>query len=250
MARGRHPVLTPSVPGNLEVPDPFALLTAAVVRLLLAEPHAEAFLEWMRRQAPRDHPAIFAGLPIPDTWPSYATTLGVGLWNAMPFPHNGFRPEPLPPQEASDPCRCRSGRQYARCCALLPSTSIPGFALWMPLMEQMDDPTRIAAAASLQMPANLLLELAQFWHGHQFYDLVLKLLEPVYRQLPKALAAAPRDKYEQPMREVLEPLTGIFVDSLMEVGGPVKERRWRQRLLAELPPELHGAVKVLGIAVV
>ena len=249
MSRGRHPTLGPPVEGNLEFPDPFELLTAAAVREMLARPDADAFLEWMRREGPTGHPGVFVDMPERELWPSFATILGVGLWNAMPFPDHGFRHRPLPKQKASAACRCRSGKKYRRCCARLPAPpALPSAMLWMVTIHELEDEGRIAAAASLQMPGDLLLELAQLWSTSQLYELVLKLLEPVFRQLPKILATEPRSRmHETPIREVLEPLLKVFVESLMEAGGAAKERRWRKRLLAELPAELHYAVKVLGV---
>ena len=52
--------------------------------------------------------------------------------------------------------------------------------------------------------------------------------------------------YGKPISEYLEPLTKLFVDSVMEAGGYAREKRWRKRLLAELPAELHGSVIVLA----
>ncbi len=249
MFRGRHPTLSAFGGGDLELPDPIELLTAAAVREMLARPDADTFLEWMRREGPVGHPGVFAAVPAPELWPSFATNLGIGLWNAMRFPDKGFRPDPLPTQKASAACRCRSGEKYGRCCARLSAPlSISPAYLWPVLVQELNDEKLIAAAASLQMPADLLLELAKYWQRLQLYELVLKLLEPVFRKLPKFLAAQPSgSRREKPIREVLEPLIHVFVDSLMERGGPAKERRWRRRLLAELPAELQHAVKVLGI---
>ncbi len=249
MSRGRSPTHSPSAGGHLELPDPIELLTVAAVREMLARPDTDSFLEWIRREGPEGHPGVFADIPEPELWPSFATNLGIGLWNAMPFPDNGFRSNPLPKQKASAPCRCCSGKKYGRCCARWPAPpSFPSAMLWMVMIRELEDEDRVTAAASLRMPADILLELVEHWQGLQLYETVLKLLEPVFRKLPKILAARPpRSRDEKPIRAALEPLLKIFVDSLMEGGSPAKERRWRKRLLAELPTELHHTVKVLGI---
>ncbi len=247
--RGRDPTLSPSADGDIELPDPIELLTAAAVREMLARPDADTFLEWIRREGPKDHPGVFSDLETPELWPSFATNLGVGLWNAMPFPNNGFRPHPLPKQKGSAPCRCRSGKKYGRCCARLPGPpSFPSYPLWAVMLHELDDEVVFAAAASLQMPADFLLQLAQLWQRSDLDDLVLKLLEPVFRKLPKILTRRPRESQQiQQLRAQLEPLLKVFVYALMEAGSPAKERRWRKRLLAELPEELQGTAGVLGI---
>ena len=248
-SRGRNPIASPSAGGHLEVPDPFELLTTAAIREMLARPDVDSFLEWMRREGPKGHPGVFADLPDPEFWPSFATTLGIGLWNAMPLPNNRFRAKPLPEQKGSAPCRCRSGKKYARCCARLPGPpSFPATMHWIVMIREMEDATLNSAAASLQMPADLLLELVQHWRSLQLYERILKLLEPVFRKLPKILADQPhRDQQDKPIREFLVPLLEIFVDALMEEGSAAKQRRWRKRLLEELPEELHRSVTVLGI---
>ena len=252
--RGRHPTPFPSGGRSLELPDPFDRLVIAAVREMLArcprgEDSAEAFLEWMREKGPEDHPGVFAGVPAQQLWPSFATNLGIGLWNAMPFPDNGFRPDPLPKQKAAAPCRCRSGKKHGRCCARLadpPSFSSAFF--WAVLIEEADDEDLYAAASSLRVPGDLLLELAKHWQRHQLYEEMLKLLEPVFRQLPKILAGRPAPvRHQKPIRDVLEPLLNVFLDALMEVGSAARERRWRRRLLAELPVELKDAAGVLGV---
>ena len=246
--RGRYPTQSSAAGDRLELPDPLDLLTVAAVRQMLARPDADAFLEWLRREGPKDHPGVFADVPAPQLWPSFATNLGIGLWNAMPLPGNGFRPDPLPEQEAAAPCRCRSGKEHGRCCARISAPlSFPSALLWIVVVRELEDEDLVAAAASLQMPGDILLELVEYWNRLQLYDLVLKLLEPVLRKLPNILAQPRRSRNEKPIREVLEPLLEVFVDSLMEGGSPAKERRWRKRLLAELPAHLHHTVKVLGV---
>jgi hypothetical protein len=247
--RGRQQAPFSLAGGDLELPGPMDLLIAAAVREMLARSDAAGFLEWIRREGPAGHPGVFVDVPAPELWPSLATKLGVALWDAMPFPHNGFRPDPLPAQKGSDACLCRSGKKFGRCCARLPvPPPFPPILLWEALLRELEDEELIAAAASLQMPGGLLLELARWWQLEQLYERVLKLLEPVFRQLPRVLATpAPKSRHDKPIREFLEPLLDVFLDALMERGSAAKERSWRKRLLAELPGELQDKAKVLGV---
>lgn len=100
------------------------LLQEAVGQILHLQ-NSEAFLSWMRVEAPRRFPEVFAGLP-DRTRSGLATELGRQIWNATPIPRRGFRsfrPLPLPRPETSDPCPCRSGRAYGRCCAGAPAVT-------------------------------------------------------------------------------------------------------------------------------
>jgi hypothetical protein len=98
------------------------LLREAVGQILYLQ-NGEAFLSWMRVEAPRRFPEVFAGLP-DRVGRALATELGRQIWNATPLPRRGFRPLPLPRAKPADPCPCRSGRSHERCCAGAPA--VPG----------------------------------------------------------------------------------------------------------------------------
>lgn len=108
----------------------FLRLLKAAVRQILVLQNAEAFLSWMRVEAPERFPEVFAGLGYP-VRRALATELGRQVWNIAPLPRQGYRPMPLPPLRASDRCLCRSGRPYGRCCSGAPAA--PGLGpqlLW------------------------------------------------------------------------------------------------------------------------
>jgi hypothetical protein len=46
--------------------------------------------------------------------------LARGIWNEVPLPRNGFRPEPIPEPAPGAPCPCGSRRSYRSCCAAAP----------------------------------------------------------------------------------------------------------------------------------
>ena len=98
------------------------ILKEAVGQILHLQ-HGDAFLSWMRVEAPRRFPEVFTGLP-ERVRRALATELGRQIWNVTPIPRRDFRPMPLPRPKASDPCPCRSGRAYERCCANAPA--MPG----------------------------------------------------------------------------------------------------------------------------
>ena len=98
------------------------ILKEAVGQILHLQ-NGEAFLSWMRVEATRRFPEVFAGLP-DRVRRALATELGRQIWNATPIPRKDFRPMPLPRPKASASCPCRSGRTYERCCANAPA--VPG----------------------------------------------------------------------------------------------------------------------------
>lgn len=101
----------------------FLRILKEAVRQILHLQNGEAFLSWMRAEATRRFPEVFAGLP-ERVRRALATELGRQIWNATPIPRRNFRPMPLPRPKASDPCPCRSGRIHERCCAAAPP--VPG----------------------------------------------------------------------------------------------------------------------------
>lgn len=98
------------------------LLKEAVGQILYLQ-NGDAFLSWMRVEATRRFPEVFAGMP-ERVRRAVATELGRQVWNATPLPRRDFRPLPLPRPKPSDPCPCRSGRSHERCCANAPA--VPG----------------------------------------------------------------------------------------------------------------------------
>ena len=98
------------------------ILKEAVGQILHLQ-NGDAFLSWRREEATRHYPELFGGLPDRDRR-ALATELGRQIWNATPIPRRDFRPMPLPRTKASDPCPCRSGRTFERCCAGAPA--VPG----------------------------------------------------------------------------------------------------------------------------
>jgi hypothetical protein len=123
------------------------ILKEAVGQILHLQ-NGDAFLSWMRVEATRHFPEVFAGLP-DRVRRALATELGRQIWNATPLPRRGFRPMPLPRPKTSDPCPCRSGRSYERCCANAPA--VPGLTpelMWALVVGEL--PLEAAAALAEQ----------------------------------------------------------------------------------------------------
>lgn len=168
--------------GDLQTADPFFYLASDAVEQILESEDPETFLRWMRDVAPSRHPWIFTGLPDVEQWPAYATTLGLGLWNAMPLPRCGFRPEPLGEPDLDEGCRCRSGQSYGACCARRPPPpDLASDVLWEEMVIRLEDDELLSASMSGQMPAHLLVGLVderlQAGDPYEAYA----LLEPIFQ---------------------------------------------------------------------
>ena len=155
------------------------LLREAVGHILYIQ-NGEAFLSWMRAEAPRRFPEVFSGLPEP-AGRALATELGWQIWNATPLPGNDFRPRPLRRPGPADPCPCGSGSEHGRCCAGAPA--VPGLTpelLWALVAAELplDKAADLAGQGGLPRPylgivARRLVEV-----GMQ--SRALALLEPLF----------------------------------------------------------------------
>lgn len=168
--------------GDLQTADPFFYLASDAVEEMLISQDAEHFLRWMRQDAPDRHPWIFVGVEDIEQWPAYATTLGLGLWNAMPLPRCGFRPDPLAEPDLDEVCRCRSGQSYGACCARRPPPpELASDVLWEEMVFRLEDDELLAASMSGRMPAHLLVGLVderlQAGEPYEAYA----LLEPIFQ---------------------------------------------------------------------
>ena len=152
------------------------ILKEAVGQILHLQ-NAEAFLSWMRAEATRRFPEVFAGLP-EKIRRALATELGRQIWNATPIPRRNFRPMPLPRPKAADPCPCRSGRIHERCCAHAPP--VPGLTpelMWALVAGEL--PLEVAAALAeegriprpyLGIVARRLVEAGQPFRAQRFLE--------------------------------------------------------------------------------
>ena len=218
--------------GTLRIQDPFFHMMADGVREMLVHQDAETFLRWMRQEGPRRHPGVFAGLLNVEHWAPFATTLGVGLWNAMPLPRLGFRTEPVQPPPLGAPCWCRSGEPYSECCAQRPGPPPLGSdVLWETLIPLVEADDLLAAARSGEMPIHLHVgvvdERLQAGDAHE----AMALLDPVFDD---------PGGFEERAEEWVEPLLDLF-DALCSVLALTdRHREVFERLLRSGSPQLQA----------
>lgn len=112
-----------------------------------------------------------------------AVSLGLPLWNAMPLPRRGFRPEPVPEPGRNEPCPCRSGRKFKHCCARAPALGpFTTDLLWPFVLGALSGPARDAALRSGHLPREAVLHCAadEVETGHP--DSAIELLEPMFAE--------------------------------------------------------------------
>lgn len=173
----------------------FLRLLKAAVRQILDLQNAEAFLSWMRVEAPEHFPEIFAGLAYP-VRRALATELGIQVWNITPLPREGYRPMPLPPRRESDRCLCRSGRPYGRCCSGAPAA--PGLGpqlLWALAIGELPPEEAAVLLESGRIPRPYVGTIARRFLEEGRQVRALALLEPFFNR-PEVLENRDSDEID------------------------------------------------------
>ncbi|HEX5717686.1 MAG TPA: SEC-C domain-containing protein [Thermoanaerobaculia bacterium] len=197
------------------------ILKEAVGQILYLQ-NGEAFLSWMRVEATRRFPEVFAGLP-DRVRRALATELGRQIWNATPIPRRDFRPMTLPLPKAADSCPCRSGRTYERCCANAPA--VPGLTpelMWALVAGEL--PLEPAAALAeeggiprpyLGIVARRLVEAGQPMRAQRFLERLFEEPEVLARSdmdtLDALLEAYEKLNLNEEMRSFVQRFTQGFL---------------------------------------
>lgn len=152
------------------------------VREILRHQAPEPFLDWARREIPG-----LLDLADAELTPAEATSLGVllghAIWNAMPLPGHGFRPDPLPPPNPDGPCACGSGAPFGACCgALAEIPGLPAELLWELLLDELPERGLQSALASGAVPGFLLAKVGDRWLDRDRPGRTVALLEPLFRE--------------------------------------------------------------------
>ncbi|MFL6199800.1 MAG: SEC-C metal-binding domain-containing protein [Thermoanaerobaculia bacterium] len=208
----------------------FLRLVRAAVGQILHLQQGDAFLSWMRVEAPRLFPEVFAGLP-DRVRRALATELGRQIWNATPLPRRGFRPLPLPRPKAADPCPCRSGRAYESCCANAPV--LPGLTpelMWAFVAGEL--PLEPAAALAeeggiprpyLGIVARRLVEAGQPVRAQRFLERLFEEPEVLDRSDLDTMDALLEAYEELNLNEDMRSFVERFAQSFQQAEGPKPE---------------------------
>lgn len=105
------------------------------------------------------------------------------VWDQLPLPWNGYRPQPAPKPGRNDPCPCGSGRKYKQCCqrfaadAPLPPLSA---LLWGVLLETVERKERKRLLSEAEVPPDVVGVMAQTALDEGRPKAVLELVGPLF----------------------------------------------------------------------
>jgi hypothetical protein len=205
-------------------------LGEAVAEALRLE-DGEAFLAWMREQAPVLAPEVFAELEDEAARRGLATEVGRSLWNGLPLPGNGFRPRPIAKPERNDPCPCGSGRKYKKCCAEWAdgAPDLDAEAIWALAIGVFSQETVEALGESGRVPRNLVGHLAAGFLDDGDAERALALVRPLFAR-PERLD----ERDSASLNTLLEACEALDLD----------EEYWAEaeRLAAGLRPPLRAVL--------
>jgi tetratricopeptide (TPR) repeat protein len=201
------------------------------VREALGMEDGEAFQAWMREEAPRLLPDLFARLPDDQARRGFTLEFGRSLWNSIPLPANGFRPRPIPQPERNDPCPCGSGKKYKKCCAEWTegAPELEPEGVWMLMAEELPLEQVEAMGASGRVPRSILGGVATGLLDNGDPERALALVRPLF---------------EKPER--LDERDAASLNTLLEAYDALDlhEERWREaeRLARALRPPLRAVL--------
>ncbi len=193
----------------------FDELMRVAVRCALEVAEFQAAFESYRKLLPMVAPGFFAQMPpVEDAQRAISFAMFRQIWNRVPRPDNGWRPQPLPKPERNAPCPCGSGRKYKQCCGPLAGTTPfddEGLSLLSYVLE------RIPASQFKTLPFKKLSpeelgHVAEQWLEQQRHKEVVALLEP-FLDDPTKLDS--RHEYAFDM----------LCDAYLELDHPLKRRR-------------------------
>ncbi|QQR74124.1 MAG: SEC-C domain-containing protein [Holophagales bacterium] len=203
--------------------DWFEFVSDAVGEIL-RDPRPETFFAWMRAEgAPRA--ALALGLEVDAAGlRSFSTALALAVWNAVPRPDRGFRPEPLAAPERNGPCPCGSGSKYKKCCGAQPPAvgGLAPFDVWLALIDRLGEEELAALARTRALSPELLGEIASAFLRAGGTDATLALLEPFLAE-----TALLPERFEE------------IADPLVDAAGSLDDDE-REALFARLRRDLTG----------
>jgi hypothetical protein len=204
-------------------------IQAAVAQILGNEEEGD-FLAWVRAEAPRRLPGLFADLPNEQAARSIAFEMGREIWNKVPLPGAGYRTRPIPRPERNEPCPCGSGQKHKRCCGAIASNrfELPFEAedAWTFVLSQISEAEAAQLVAERRVPRALLPGIAGRLIDFEEPESALALLEPLFAE-PEQL-----DERDAPALEAL-------IEAYDELGLDESKERAIARLDGTLRPPLR-----------
>lgn len=139
-------------PRTGEAPIDVPRLFNDAIEVAIAEQDRQGFFTWFKTFLPRyiRDPQIAA---TPEACNALSAALGRIVWNAIPLPRLGFRPDTVAEPGRNDACLCGSGRKYKHCCRnTLPLPPIEEDTIWPQLLLKLSPGQRSQAFATHRVP--------------------------------------------------------------------------------------------------
>lgn len=158
-------------------PLDFPRLLHDAISQAVAHEDPERFMAWFR-----EHLADYQTESSDGEWldAPFTAVLGRSIWNALPLPGNGFKPQPLPEPGRNDLCFCGSGVKYKRCCAGSPMLPLDPDAILATVLDQMAPESLAPHLGSSRVPVQKIVELASLrFHRGELWNAVT-VLEPLF----------------------------------------------------------------------
>jgi hypothetical protein len=208
----------------------FSFIQEAIGQILREEDETE-FLAWVRAEAPRRLPGLFADLPNEQAARAVAFELGTEIWNKVPLPGAGYRPRPIPRPERNAPCPCGSGLKHKKCCG---AVSIGHIELplqaedaWALVLAQTSEAEVAQLSGERRVPRALLPGVALRLIEMGGAEIALSLLEPLF---------------DEPGR--LEERDVPAIEALIEAYDELGLHESKEQMIARLSTTLRPALRI------
>jgi tetratricopeptide (TPR) repeat protein len=206
-----------------------SFLHESIGQILDREDEGE-FLAWVRAEAPRRLPGLFADLPNEQAARSITFEIGREIWNLVPLPGAGYKTRPIPRPERNAPCPCGSGQKHKKCCGATAGgpLELPFQAedVWALVLSRMPEAEVAQLAADRRVPRALLPGIAERLIDFGGAETALSLLEPLFEE-PERLDERDADTLDA----LIEAYDALRLDESKE--------RAITRLDSALPPSLR-----------
>jgi hypothetical protein len=209
----------------------FSFIQEAIGQILREEDETE-FLAWVRAEAPRRLPGLFADLPNEQAARAVAFELGTEIWNKVPLPGAGYRPRPIPPPERNAPCPCGSGLKHKKCCGAVSISHIElplqAEDAWALVLAQTSEAEVAQLSGERRVPRALLPGVALRLIEMGGAEIALSLLEPLF---------------DEPGR--LEERDAPAIEALIEAYDELGLHKSREQMVARLSTTLRPVLRIV-----
>lgn len=203
----------------------------AITQVLREEDEGQ-FLAWVRAEAPRRLPGLFADLPNEQAARALSFEIGWEIWNKVPLPGAGYRTRPIPRPERNAPCPCGSGLKHKKCCGAVAGgrLDLPLNAedAWALVLAQSSEAEVAQLSADRRVPRALIPGIALRLASIGGAETALSLLEPLFEE---------PGRLEERDAPAIEALIGVYDELGLDES--------KERAIARLSETLRPALRIV-----